>query len=316
MPPGLFKYRNQIVRDLAWVIFSPVLLANIPSENFRFDDGSVLTAGNKNINNFLQSLDDNPLKLKDYISAGNSKLIGKYFENLVKFWLAYGNGSYKLVSSNLQINSGGRTIGEFDFLLHNLNRNNFIHLEVAGKFYLAYRNVNVWSNFIGPNGIDNLNDKLEKLQKEQMLLSSNQIAANALRALGINGRLEKIILLKGYIFYNYKYFYCKNYTHPVYANENHLKGWWIRFNEINEFFKKLNSKWLIIERKNWVSRAYNPASEKTVTSAELVEILQKYFENNSYPVLVAQLGISRRGIMYETSRGFIVSNQWPYDKRK
>ncbi len=313
---GLYKYRHQIVRDLAWVIFSPVLLHNIPVKKFCFDNGSLLTEGNKWINNFLRSLDNDPRKLKEYIAKENSKLIGKYFENLVKFWLEHGQSSHELVSSNLQINSNGRTIGEFDFILKKNNNNGFIHLEVAGKFYLAYRNIGEWSNFIGPNGIDNLHTKLEKLQKEQMLLSGKPDSVKTLKTLGINKKLEKIILLKGYIFYNHKHYFGKTFIPPIYASENHLKGWWIRFNEINDFFKRQNSKWFIVERKNWVSRVYDPSPNQIFTSETLVYKLQEYFGNNSYPILVAQLDISENGILYETSRGFIVSNNWPNDNRK
>ncbi len=316
VPDGLYKYRHQIVRDLAWVVFSPVMLNPKTYTDFRFDNGSILLREQSDQLSFLQFLDEQPAQLIDYISAENSKLIGKYFESLVKFWLEYGISSYELIASNLQVNSNGRTMGEFDFIIHDKINDKFVHLEVAGKFFLANRNVSEHGEFVGPNGLDNLKTKLEKFQNEQMHLSENPDSQKLLGKLGINQKLEKTILLKGYIFYNYNYFFNDSYTQPAFASPNHLKGWWIRINEANNFFEQKNSKWIIVERKNWVSRVYYPSEKQIITSGVLLGKLQEYFHNNSYPILVAELDGAENGIPFETSRGFVVSNSWPNDKRK
>ncbi len=312
IPAGLYKFRHQIVRDLAWVIFSPVLLDIPPNGIFRFADNSFLTSGSSNVKRFLEELDENPQRLTGFIANQNSRLIGKYFENLVKFWLLFGIHSYELIASNLQVNSRGRTIGEFDFILRDNTNGKFIHLEVAGKFFMAYRNTGKWSDFIGPNGIDNLEVKLKRLQNGQMLLTQKPESIELLNKLGITGNLTKIILLKGYAFYHARNYFTNNFIAVRNAAENHLKGWWIRFSEAESFFANRKARWVIIERKNWVSRVYNPPAANVLDSYGLTQKLKKYFSSNFYPLLVAQLE-SSSGILCETSRGFIVSNNWPKD---
>ncbi len=311
-PEGLYKFRNQIVRDLAWVIHSPVLM-NIPSRNnIHFDNGSFLLRTKNDTGIYLKNLDDNPTVLTKFISEENSRLIGKYFENLVKFWLQNGIHPYKLIVSNLQINSGGKTRGEFDFILQDKTNGKFIHLEVAGKFYLALHNSGEWIDLFGPNGIDNLDVKLRKLLEEQMLLSEKPESVEILNGLGINGKLEKIILLKGYFFYLAGNYFAGNFVPVKNSHVNHLTGWWVRFSGIEKFLESRNSKWIVVERKNWVSRVYNPNPHEIMDSGTLYGKLKHYFKSNYYPVLISEVN-TKENIPFETSRGFVVSNNWPND---
>jgi len=314
--PGLYKFRNQAVRDLAWVVGSPPLLNNSPkisSVNFiktDFFNNQLLK-----FSEYLKDLDKNPSKLNDFLSVNNTRLIGKYFEKLVEFWLL-GRKDIKLIGSNIQIINMNKTLGEFDFIYKDLVTNRIIHLEVAGKFYLAEKNNSEWSNFIGPNGIDNLKSKLEKMQNDQIPLSKNDIAKRALSKLGITTGLISKVILKGYLFYHLKYFEKDNFAVPYYAEPSHLKGWWLRENEIELLENFLGKQWIVVPRKNWVSRVYNCNTEKLLDRKTLLFELKKYFLTNRYPLLIAELSRNSSGCLLEKSRGFVVSNTWPNDERK
>ena len=196
--PGLCKFNYQVVRDMAWVIGSlPLLqkLARLNSidfiENDFFLDQLVI------FDQQLKLLERDPSALNRFLERNNTRLIGKYFERLVEFWLLH-REDVKLLGSGIQINSGNKTLGEFDFIYEDLNSNEIIHLEVAGKFYLAQHNSSEWSNFIGPNGTDNLQSKLNKIQNNQIPYVENKTAKHILMKLGITDNLISKVILKGY----------------------------------------------------------------------------------------------------------------------
>ncbi len=314
--PGLYRFNTQAVRDLAWVIGSPPLLQNsVQLNSIDFIENDFFLHQFLIFKNQLNRLDKNPSALNCFLEKNNTRLIGKYFERLVEFWLLH-REDVKLIDSNIQINSGNKTLGEFDFIYKDLTSGQFIHLEVAGKFYLAQHNSSGWSNFIGPNGIDNLQSKLNKIQNSQIPLAENKTAKRVFKKLGITNNLISKVILKGYLFYNLKYFQNNNYAMPGSSEPSHLKGWWLRESDIELLDNFSAGKWKIIERKNWVSRIYNCKKEKIFDTKKLIFELKKYFSANRYPLLIAGLYQGNNNCLFEKSRGFIVSNSWPNDERK
>ncbi|WPJ94326.1 DUF1853 family protein [Coraliomargarita algicola] len=76
-----------------------------------------------------------------------------------------------LLASHLQVFAeSGRTLGELDYLLHDHTRDQYIHLELAVKFYLAVKGRDGWQ-FPGPDPRDNWQRKLDRLRRHQLQLS-------------------------------------------------------------------------------------------------------------------------------------------------
>ena len=81
------------------------------------------------------------------------------------------SADFELLASHLQVFAeSGRTLGELDFLLHDLVQDQYLHLELAVKFYLAVKGRDGWQ-FPGPDPRDNWQRKLERLRRHQLQLS-------------------------------------------------------------------------------------------------------------------------------------------------
>lgn len=307
---SVFPFKNQCVRDLAWVISAPPLInAGAGGGNHVFTKEYF----EKEYNDFLETLhnlDENPGELINHIKNGNTVLLGKYFESLIEFWLKKSK-TKELLTHNLQVFRNRQTIGEFDFVYKDLPSDKVIHIECAGKFYIAHRQLSAWDNFIGPNAIDNLGRKLHKVFTDQLELSRTDEGKESLSLEGIDEEVQSGILLKGYLFYYADYFFNNNFVLPVDAEPSHYKGWWIYAKDIDYFFAGKKHNWMIIERMNWISRVYNPDNGTVLTTQDITAGLKKYFSTDTYPLLVAELEQNQDGIYEEVSRGFVVSDKWP-----
>ena len=216
------NYRDKVVRDLSWVIASPPLLQNINHLKLFFDKDYYVNEYNKFANK-LRELDKDPKELTKHVEKRNTHLLGKYFESLVEFWLLSSDDK-ELLARNLQVFKGRNTIGEFDFVYRDLTNKKIYHIECAGKFYIAHKNVNELSNFIGPNAIDNLERKVNKIIDEQILLSKIDEGKEALLIEGVEEAVIPKIFLKGYLFYYADLFYEKIFIQPESSEPDHPKG--------------------------------------------------------------------------------------------
>lgn len=301
--------KNQFVRDLIWVISSPPLfehLSEFPLVNF-FTNDFFKSEFDEN-NQQLYLLDKNTELLTDHILMGNNKLLGKYFESLVEFWLLHSKRC-ELLSKGMQVDVNGETIGEFDFILRDRFLNKFIHLEAAGKFYLSLKNSDSWETFIGPNPNDNLKKKMLKLLNDQINLGKTENGKARLNELGIT-EFETAIMIKGYFFYHIDNFLTNNFHIPLFALQAHNKGWWTRFGEIENLQNIKVDKWLVLKRQNWISKSITENMNEVFDLNSLLDFLKSYFEFNHYPLLIASME-KQDNYFVETSRGFVVSDLWP-----
>jgi hypothetical protein len=67
---------------------------------------------------------------------------------------------------------------------------------------------------------------------------------------------------------------------------------------------------------DWVSQVYNPDEASVMNPGQLLYKLDKYFAKNNYPLLIAELVPDESGILTEHSRGFVVSDKWPFAKKQ
>jgi len=301
------NYKNQFVRDLAWVIGSPPILINA---NQPFLEQEWFANEYKKFVSLLNELDENPQQLIEHINNGNTHLLGKYFESLVEYWLKLSLDK-KLLAHNLQVFKGRNTVGEYDFIYRDNRNNKVYHLECAGKFYIAHKNTSNHSNFIGPNAIDNLENKLNKIFNEQILLSKTDAGMDALLLEDINQEITPKIFFKGYLFYYSDLFFSNSYLIPKDSNPDHPKGWWIYAKNIDYFLSQRDSKWTVVQRSNWISKVILFNKRLVLSNKDLKERLKAYFSDNSYPLLIAELKETEQNQFEEISRGFVVYDTWP-----
>ncbi len=262
--------RSQIVEDLLWVVNSPSLI----------DDAEVVS---------LKSGDIDADELKRFLDERPGHRVGRYFENLVAFWLDRIVG-VEMVAAGEQVWEGTRTVGEIDFVFRT-NSSTLVHWETAVKFFLHCPNDGD-SDFPGPNASDNFERKMTKLFEKQLPLSDRVYPDVVQRRAFVRGRM----------------FYHPSVGEPELFPDrlapNHLRGTWIRESELDWFDEFESSRGLIVMKPYWLATPVDQTSRVPVS--ELCDQLGAHFRCSRNPALVAVEG---------AGYVFVVPETWPVVER-
>ncbi len=302
-------YTHRHVRDLAWACFSPPLMitSELADDNHNVANcGLALTPAREER---LMALDEDPRPLEDYLGHTLPGRLGLYFEKLWQFFLA-DDPAVDLLAHNLPVRDGGRTVGEFDCLYYCHQRRRTFHLELAVKYYLGWpgdceAGGSAWSDWVGPNAADRLDLKLNRLLNHQCQLAQRPEGKQTLRDNGIDLPVAEAEI-KGWLFRNP----AQGHFEPHGYNAQRQMGTWIRHSAIATYLEQTaESRWQVLPRMKWLA----PAAPSTAAlhREELVHVLDGHFAQNPRPVQLAQLVPDAAGHLQETSRVFVVGEQWP-----
>lgn len=265
-------------RDLAFILLSPKLINDLTMCHFEL-------IGTKD--ELLKEVADlRPLLVQE--NEGPRRL-GKYVERLLSVYFS-NSKNHRLCAANLQLIEGKVTKGEIDFIVEDCNSRKFIHLEVALKFYLR-ESENV---FIGPNGKDRLNAKLEKMIRHQLTLSTSfkHLLPVEFHKLKFSPR----IFIKGGLFFPFDEWEMMQNKTPL------LNGWWMKISRLN---LHTHIPFTPIEnRQDWIYPYY--MLKPTVFTKHELTILQDKLKKTGSVMLVR---FDHQGNIVD--RGFIVQDQWP-----
>lgn len=287
------NFRSVHLNRIHWAIFSPALMDYPFSVNYVRDE-----AHRESLENLLSSLESNSSEVDQHFNPLGNLPMGKYFEQLVFFMLKHDN-RYELLLANHQIREGNRTVGELDLIVKDVQTRKREHWEIALKFYLQCDESPKHQKLIGPNAVDNLGRKMEKLTKRQMPLSNHSSVKYLVGA----EKTEPKLFLKGQLFYRLG----KTSILPSHSNPNHEKRWWCYTSEVDEMISD-ELKWCILEKPNWIG-IYQQQTD-ALSSDEIKSMLQTHFESQNSSVLIA--GMSKtENAWIEQTRGFVVNNNWP-----
>ncbi len=142
------------------------------------------------------------------------------------------SSNYNILFENVQVIEDTKTIGEIDFIIEDITREQVIHMELAYKFYLYDPTISsqLINNWIGPNRNDSLVQKLDKLKNKQFPLLHHPGVESILRPLQIENISQALCLLVSlFIPYNYKGSFGANF-------ENGIKGYYLNY----ETFKSIH----------------------------------------------------------------------------
>jgi len=294
-------FKNKIVRDLHQSIVSPYVL----NDDFVLPN-NYLTIDKSIFDKWLLELDENPQDLTRFIENNHSKRLGRYFENLIHYYFNF-HPNIEVLEFGKQIFKGKITIGEMDFILRNKTTNEIVHLETAVKYFAKQKGKNNFKYFICPNGTRNLGNKLEKTFTKQLKITEREETQIFLKNKGY-WPLKSYHFIKGILFYHPSEI---NSFHHENLNPNHLKSWWIYQNEIETLNNK--SKYKIVHKLKWLSTEVEEDENKMLSKNELIELLDNHFEIISQGQLIVEF--NKSGLLWEEkSRGFILDNEWPFDK--
>jgi len=272
---------HPIVKDLIALIWSEEVYQAEFSDTFYFlqkkQSLSDLIEWSKNI-----EIDTNFSKL-------NKLPLGKYAESLLNIYFKNCK-EFELLANNIQLIKENKTIGEIDFLLKDLIKEEYIHLEFALKYYLKVK----WNGqltFLGPNVNDQLRKKKEKLLGQQSrLLNRHQ---NLLDADFQKINFQPKIWMKGVRFYPFN----------ISEKYSHTKAWWLNFEDIDKLQKRDTFFEVVSQKKDWIFPYFR---EKEVDFNSLKTKAEHYFQQKKNALMVV-----RKESNKVIDRGFIMRKKWP-----
>ena len=171
------SFKQPIVRQLAFSLASPNIIKSIPQQldrvhAFDLHDDAFWIEQFQRYQARLDTLDQDPTELLNFLSQLKSTRLGLRFEHLLWFWLLDENyHHFKLIGHSIQIIEDKNTLGELDFLIFNQQSLAIEHWEVAIKFYLAENDLSL-EHWYGLNRTDTLYRKLNHFSQKQFQFES------------------------------------------------------------------------------------------------------------------------------------------------
>ena len=315
---SVLPYTHSVVRDLAWVMASPGLLQCAP-QTLVSDDWcrEVLIRHHDD----LSALDNNPAPLQKALAQCRSQRLGIYFEQLMLYWLRdilrVEDLQHNLPVSREQTGSGKQTLGAFDFLFRFQPDGPLQHWEATVKFYLLKTMDNGEQRWVGPEGRDRLDLKLQRMFQHQLHLSQCPEAQAVTPALADKG-VEAAAFIKGYLFYPLDGEGTREASTAVAVpacelSLDHLRGWWLHWGETALPGALADRRWMVLPKDRWLSSlCLSEASADVLDEAALGDHCHRHFCSSRVasprPLLVVELA-RQSGAWREVSRGFVLPPQ-------
>lgn len=295
----LDSLRDAMVRDIAWLLFSPDLLraqppAGVLATPFESPDEAAATL------DWLVAQDADPAALHAHIAAARVTRLGRYAECLLALFLKCGPAA-RLVAANVPLRRAGLTLGECDFLVETQSGRR-LHWELAVKCYLhAGDGRGELADYVGPNLQDRFDLKLAHLLDHQLPLSAREEFAS----LGHRGPWDAQMFVKGWLFYRNG----EPSIDPVEVDPTHARGWWATRADWPAFSADHADAWVLLPRLEWLAPRLRDAQYAPAFVS--ADALATQIANQTGPTMVAAFAEGGDGRWVERSRGFIVPNDWP-----
>lgn len=298
------RLRHPHVRDLAWTILSPPLLAEVsctqrhPLAASRWYSEPALLA------DWLLRLDEQPGALQSWLAQHSTRRLGTYYERLWQFTLCQAP-DVELLVANLAIRQENHTLGEMDLLLRDAD--GVHHLELAVKFYLGLGTGDCTrhDHWLGPGSQDRLDTKLARLCTHQLPLSASPQARAVLAELTCS-EVSSALWLGGYLFEPWP----NGCAAPAGANPDRMRGHWIRLSGWSAFqTSRPQAHWQPLPRGTWLASAR--VDETAIWQAPALDAWLQGSPVERGAQLLARFEQAADGDWHERERLFLVSDLWP-----
>lgn len=246
----------------------------------------------------------------NFLSSLTQRRVGRYFEQLVQFFLEH-VAQVDLLAAGKQIQHNGRTIGEIDFLFKDA-AGQVCHLETAVKFFLRQPTTPVNGSLLpGPNPTDNFESKLTRLFQHQLPLSRRlplNVTRRTIHWVGIifepldadRGQTHRAMNVPG-------------------LSKNHHSGLWLKSDQISrlrDLCSTADSRMVLRSKPFWLGDILSDSAscEEIPSVAQSIAELERHFRQSDRPIMASVLAPpdDRSRIAFEeTSRVVIVPSKWP-----
>lgn len=180
------------------------------------------------------------------------KRLGIYFEKLV-FEALRLNQNYRVLNTNYQVRTETRTLGEYDVILETLSKRQFIHVEVAVKFYLQLGQGDQLSHWVGPGLHDRLDLKYQRLLTHQLMLGEKALEAGC-NDLPYVPTDAKALITRGRLYYPFDAYIQQRFSYPYEINDDHLKGFWMSSEQFNTYKQnEPDIRWYSLAKPFWLA---------------------------------------------------------------
>ncbi|WP_340149625.1 DUF1853 family protein [uncultured Sneathiella sp.] len=294
MPDGTPAIPPFSLRDLQWVITSPFLLKHRAEPELAHHPETAL---------LLERLATDPAPLLSHLAATPRLNLGRYFEQLVIFWLN-NLPSVEVIGSNIRIYRDRRSLGELDLVF--TQNGKAYHWELAVKFYLNIGSGQEEADFVGPMQKDTLAHKFHRMYDHQLALPARPETREKLEALGI-GEITSHPWVKGCLFHPLG---ATQRLLPSRIADDSLSGGWLTIRELQSPRFKTVVRFLPLAKKRWITPEFHAGETMEGGADDLANYLTRQFESRPAPQLVALKNGNK------TERCFIVPEGWPELSRK
>jgi len=232
--------------------------------------------------------------LSSWLAARSTHRVGRYFEDLIAFYLTEIRGA-RLIAHGRQVLEEGKTLGEIDFLFDEPSGER-VHWEVAVKFYLQAEGAHPGgSRLIGPNASDTWERKAERLFGSQLALGP-----------AVDPSITRSeALVKGRICHH-----VHEFAEPLeaeYLSSRCSRGMWLRFGELEKWLEEDSSEsgYTILEKPHWLGPPVD-SSRYSGSTTFFDQVMDRTAESNR------PIAFHRAAAEAGTSFGFLVPDDWPF----
>lgn len=292
--------RHPLVRDLAWVLTSPPLLAATPAPQRHPLAATRWARTPPLLADWLRRLDGDARALETWLTEHPERRLGLYYERLWQF-AVHAAPDIEVLGTNLPIRTNGHTHGELDLLLR--DDHGIHHIELAVKLYLGV-DAAAPDHWLGPGSHDRLDLKLAHLHDHQLPLSAHPQARDPLRELGAD-TARPSLWMGGYLFYRWP----EPPPSPPGAHPRHLRGRWLRHRDWANYPNSAAEGWMPLAKRAWLA----PARLSNAAPWSAHEFAA--WRNALSPQATAQLVVRfepHSGEYREAERLFLVRDSWPH----